>query len=671
MRLLDTSTAEFRWVNEPRHVSYAILSHVWMKEGEGPAEQSYQDVKKILKQSNRLKLWPTNRKRHSIPRGVSEKIRRCCAIAREHGFDSVWVDSSCIDKTSSSELSEAINSMFKWYQHAGVCYAYLYDVDDDDEPRAPNSQFRRSRWFSRGWTLQELLAPRVLVFISKGWRVLGTKAILATVIEDVTGIERAILTHEASLDSVSVARRISWASRRQTTREEDEAYSLMGILGIHLPTIYGEGRFAFIRLQEEVLKQTSDQSLFVWGLSLQDEVELVDVPSADGAYFWEEREKMAEESLYMRNLFALSPRDFVSSAQTLVLPRHTFVQRLRTILPLSDYTATSHGIRMTVPVLTTSSVHSDVPVHLAILACQDSTGRSLALILRNQDHTSNEFIVGAFLAPTMTISDNDIHGRDLSANGQFSLGELYFRTTRLTQDFLAAHRDSIRVQEIYVPHRPSQARARALPAYGEVQTALTRCDGAFDIQLTGWCQSLLEKDGYVVSPIWYDQAIDLDYPRRRGYELRKSGRCIHIELGVCGCEEGVKNRWLRAVVTAHLAPANPQEPKASVQTDWQRPLAVRHTRRDADHVSSWHFASKFASKQFHVYFGTGQGLTVQLNLSVVSSERASHSCRTYALGVEMFHSESPSAEITPLATASSKRWSPPFVVVDPSSSITV
>ena len=114
MRLLDTSTAEFRWVDEPRHVSYAILSHVWVKDGEGPPEQSFQDVKKILKQSIRLKVWPPNRK-DSLPRKLSEKIRRCCAISREHGFDSVWADSCCIDKTRSAELSEAINSMFRYY----------------------------------------------------------------------------------------------------------------------------------------------------------------------------------------------------------------------------------------------------------------------------------------------------------------------------------------------------------------------------------------------------------------------------------------------------------------------------------------------------------------------------------------------------------------------------
>ena len=105
----------------------------------------------------------------------------------------------------------------------------------------------------------------------------------------------------------------------------------------------------------------------------------------------------------MRNLFALSPRDFASSAQTLVLPRHVFLEQLIINCPLSDYITTSHGIRMMLPVLATNSMHSGVPVYLAILGCRDSAGRFLALILRRQDHTSNEFFVGAFLAPTMTV----------------------------------------------------------------------------------------------------------------------------------------------------------------------------------------------------------------------------------------------------------------------------
>ena len=669
MRLLDTRTAEFRWVDEPRYVSYAILSHVWTKEGEGLPEQSFQDVKKILKARSRFKPWPAKRKKDAIPSKLSEKIRQCCAVARGHGFDSVWVDSCCIDKASSSELSEAINSMFNWYQQAKVCYAYLHDVDDSDEPRAPNSQFRRSRWFSRGWTLQELIAPRVLVFLSRGWHVLGTKAILATVIEQVTGIDHAILTHEASLDSVSVARRISWASRRQTTREEDEAYSLMGILGVHLPTIYGEGRFAFIRLQEEVLKQTSDQSLFVWGFTLRDNVELVDDAPSDGT-LWEGPNRSIWDGTYIRNLFALSPRDFSSSAKTSVIPRHSFLEQLKLNCPLSDYTMTSHGVRMTVPVLSVKSRHSDIPIHLAILACQDSQGRMVALIVRNQERTSNEFFVGAFLPPTMTIGDEDFDGGGLSKEGGFLLGELYFRTTRLSQHFLEAHRESIRLQELYIPHRPSRARAQAFPAYAEVYMALTQCDSPFDVLLTRWCQSLLAKEGFGVSPILHDTDVALDHPRRRGFVVSKCGREIRIEFGPCGCEaeEGARTRWLKVAVSTHLAGlgTDSDSPETVLGPRPQRTFAVRHNRDHPDHVSSWYFASGLASKQFHTQFADGQRLSVQLNLSVSSSGDAPHFCRTYALGVEIFDGPSPKEGVDPVVqhAPAASRWVPPFVVLD-------
>ncbi|KAI0334659.1 hypothetical protein GY45DRAFT_1242459, partial [Cubamyces sp. BRFM 1775] len=191
-----------------------------------------------------------------------------CAFARGEGYEwsgpgSIHV---CIDKTNSAELSEAINnSMYDWYAAAGVCFAYLEDVSDDEEdPRVPAEQFPQGRWFSRGWTLQGLIAPRILFFVSREWSLLGTKTALASVVEEITGINREVLTHRKRLSSVSVTRRMSWASRRDTTREEDKAYSLLGIFGIHMATIYGEGENAFLRLQEEILKRVPDQSVLLW-----------------------------------------------------------------------------------------------------------------------------------------------------------------------------------------------------------------------------------------------------------------------------------------------------------------------------------------------------------------------------------------------------------------------
>ena len=196
---------------------------------------------------------------------MSDKVRRACAVARAHGYRYIWIDSCCIDKTSSEELSEAINSMFTWYRDASVCYSFLEDVSSGLSPRADLSGFRTSRWFTRGWTLQELIAPRNVIFLSLDWQIIGTKESLADVTESITGIPTAVLVHQTRLREVSVARRMSWASRRITTRVEDEAYSLMGIFDINMPTLYGEGSRAFLRLQEEILKRIPDGSLFAWG----------------------------------------------------------------------------------------------------------------------------------------------------------------------------------------------------------------------------------------------------------------------------------------------------------------------------------------------------------------------------------------------------------------------
>ena len=155
--------------------------------------------------------------------------------------------------------------MFQWYQDAAMCYAYLADVPAGDDPHSPDSFFSRSRWFTRVWTLQELIAPRYLVFLSNDWMMLEIRSNLATVIEQITGIEEEVLIGWKPLRDVSVAKRMSWASGRQTTRVEDEAYALVGIFDIHMYTLYGEGTRAFHRLQEEILRQIPDQSIFAWG----------------------------------------------------------------------------------------------------------------------------------------------------------------------------------------------------------------------------------------------------------------------------------------------------------------------------------------------------------------------------------------------------------------------
>ena len=185
---------------------------------------------------------------------LSPKIRDACAAARKDGFRLIWIDSCCIDKTSSSELSEAINYMYAWYAGAQVCYAYLVDVSAQDDLGAEGSQFRESVWFTRGWTLQELLAPFEVTILSQDWRVIGSKRGLVDIIEQITGISTEALLRETPLGDFSVAQRLSWASHRRTTRVEDRAYSLLGIFDINIPTLYGEGERAFRRLQEAIMQ---------------------------------------------------------------------------------------------------------------------------------------------------------------------------------------------------------------------------------------------------------------------------------------------------------------------------------------------------------------------------------------------------------------------------------
>ena len=165
----------------------------------------------------------------------------------------------CIDKTSSAELSEAINSLYAWYEQSRECYVFLDDVNTYNE-------FRDSRWFTRGWTLQELLAPSSVLFYSGDGPFLGSRSDLAMKIAKATGIQSHYILKEQTLTQASVAQRMCWASARQTTRLEDIAYSLLGIFQVNMPLLYGEGSKAFIRLQLAIIETSDDDSVFAWGL---------------------------------------------------------------------------------------------------------------------------------------------------------------------------------------------------------------------------------------------------------------------------------------------------------------------------------------------------------------------------------------------------------------------
>jgi hypothetical protein len=184
-----------------------------------------------------------------------EKIRFCGEQARRDGLHNFWVDTCCINQSSDRELSEAINSMFRWYRKAAKCYVYLTDVSTNDQIDLSlqpwKAAFRNSRWFTRGWTLQELIAPPSVEFFCSNGNRLGDKKSLEGQLHKITGIPISAL-QGSPLSEFSFDERISWAQIRETKREEDKAYSLLGILNISMPVIYGEGKAnAFRRLNRE------------------------------------------------------------------------------------------------------------------------------------------------------------------------------------------------------------------------------------------------------------------------------------------------------------------------------------------------------------------------------------------------------------------------------------
>ncbi len=242
MRLINATTLQLEdhLDNVP---PYAILSHTW-----GDEEVSLQDI-------SHSTSVPTAKAGYS-------KIVESSRVARQLGHKHIWIDTCCIDKTSSAELTESINSMFRWYREAQVCLAYLSDF----EPSAAVTQdsLGSCRWFTRGWTLQELLAPRALYFYDRTWTYRGTKEDFTAELSAITGIERGALQGTRQLSDYSIATRMSWAAHRKTTRLEDAAYSLLGIFDTNLPLIYGEGSKSFRRLQEEIVKRSNDMTIFAW-----------------------------------------------------------------------------------------------------------------------------------------------------------------------------------------------------------------------------------------------------------------------------------------------------------------------------------------------------------------------------------------------------------------------
>lgn len=261
MWLLKTDTLELEYFVDERATKYAILSHTWAEE-----EVSFQDI----------------RGAHLKSKKGFHKIERTCMLALSYGYKHVWIDTCCINKESSAELSEAVNSMFSYYSAAKVCYVYLEDVVLDSPKATGANRFqsptkavpaqiepvaiRHAKWFTRGWTLQELIAPPRVRFFDANWVHIGSRQEMSTALATITDIDEGLLkgSLKSDLSSYSVAARLAWAANRQTTRREDRAYSLLGIFDINMPLLYGEGEKAFQRLQEEIIRRTDDLSILAW-----------------------------------------------------------------------------------------------------------------------------------------------------------------------------------------------------------------------------------------------------------------------------------------------------------------------------------------------------------------------------------------------------------------------
>jgi hypothetical protein len=243
MRLINVRTLALEEFFGDQIPPYAILSHTW---GPNHEEVQFKDI-----ESGCANRKPGYR-----------KIEYLCKQAAKDILYWAWCDTCCIDKSSSAELSESINSMYQWYQGAEICYAYLSDVLTTDADPEYKRDIQQSRWFTRGWTLQELLAPETVYFYNRDWNFLGDKDSFQDEIWDITGVNFGAMNYPWSLPSYSIATRMSWASRRTTTRIEDQAYCMLGILGVHMPLLYGEGHNAFRRLQEELIKISDDETIF-------------------------------------------------------------------------------------------------------------------------------------------------------------------------------------------------------------------------------------------------------------------------------------------------------------------------------------------------------------------------------------------------------------------------
>jgi hypothetical protein len=349
MRLINTKTKELEVFESNETPRYAILSHTWTKQ-----ELTIQDIGSERKAGKKV--------------GYA-KLDNACRLAAAEDYGYVWLDTCCIDKTNNVELSEAINSMFHWYKNAGVCFAYLADVPPDVDPFEDKSLFLASRWFTRGWTLQELLAPSKVTFLADDRSELGCRTKLASAISNITGIPSEYLLGK-DLEHASVAMRFSWAADRKTTKPEDIAYCLLGIFDIHMSLLYGEQEAgAFRRLQQKIMKTSDDQSIFAWAT---------------------DKEQDSSQISGMRRYFSLlapSPASFRGSRNIVetsapVVPG--YLEGIRTPTRFNN-----KGLHLSLVIIPIKILDKDDDRIIAILNCHDSEDPEKWLAICLQDVSTN------------------------------------------------------------------------------------------------------------------------------------------------------------------------------------------------------------------------------------------------------------------------------------------
>ncbi|KAK5692441.1 hypothetical protein LTR97_010750 [Elasticomyces elasticus] len=334
MRLINLSTYELEEHDDYALPKYAILSHRWEKQ-----EVLYADWKGV---NHWRQADPDSR-----PKGW-QKLLSFCDVARDqHESHYGWADTVCIDKSSSSELTQAINSMYRYYQESTICIVYLADVFGNLSPFSepggnPSvSKVCESQWFTRGWTLQELIAPPVLVFHTCAWRELGTlrdSIEMMEAIKELTNIPTSVLCGNCKPDEFPLAKRMSWATGRTTTRPEDRAYSLLGLFDVNLPLLYGEGNRAFLRLQEEIVRRSTDHTIFAWHAR---------------------SDASAEVS---QSLFAPSPDEFFRVAKLDIMECYRDLEGW-----VESFEVTNHGLEISLPLIRCQS--SPDGVYHAVLNC--------------------------------------------------------------------------------------------------------------------------------------------------------------------------------------------------------------------------------------------------------------------------------------------------------------